>query len=93
MALMSVAAIIASVGVTSLVSVESPAQAGTTMVLNSSLMNLGSAVGAGIGGVLVAIGGYGALALGLPFASLAAAALILWPSADSKVPARSLGGY
>lgn len=79
MPLMSAAAIVASVGVTSLVSVESPAQAGTTMVLNSSLMNLGSAVGAGTGGVLLAIGGYGALALGLPLASIAAAALILWP--------------
>lgn len=78
--LMSVAAIIASVGVTSLISVESPAQAGTTMVLNSSLMNLGAAAGAGVGGLLLAIGGYGALALGMPLVAVAAAALVLLPS-------------
>lgn len=77
---MAAAAIMASVGVTTLISVESPAQAGTTMVLNSSVLNFGAAAGAALGGLLLAIGGYGALALGLPIAAIAAAALVLWPS-------------
>ena len=83
--LMSVAAIVASVGVTSLIAVESPAQAGTTMVLNSSLMNFGSAAGAALGGLLLAVGGYGALTLGLPVAAIAAATLVLWPSTNLRL--------
>jgi DHA1 family inner membrane transport protein len=76
----SMAAAICSIGVTTLLSVESPAGAGTTMVLNSSLLNAGAAGGAVLGGFLIAFGGYAALGLGLPLFSLAAAGLALWPS-------------
>ncbi len=54
------------VGLTALLTSETPAGAGTTMVLNGSLFNLGAAAGAGIGGVLLAVGGFNALAIGLP---------------------------
>lgn len=52
---------------------ETPAGAGTTMVLNGSLFNLGAAAGAGIGGVLLGVGRFNALALGLPLFGLGSA--------------------
>jgi len=61
------------VGLTALLTSETPAGAGTTMVLNGSLFNLGAAAGAGIGGVLLAAGGFNALAVGLPLFGLASA--------------------
>jgi MFS transporter, DHA1 family, inner membrane transport protein len=76
---LSAAAAVCSVGVTSLLVAESPAGAGTTMVLNSSLLNVGAAGGAALGGVLIAFGGYGALAFGLPLFAFAAAGLASWP--------------
>jgi predicted MFS family arabinose efflux permease len=86
MAFLAIAAtlgVAASVSTTALIAIESPAQPGTTMVLNSSMLNVGAAVGAAIGGLLIALGGYHALALGLPVFALGAAALILWPSAGT----------
>jgi predicted MFS family arabinose efflux permease len=59
---------------------ESPAGTATTMVLNGTTLNLGSAVGAALGGVLIALGGYSALGFGLPLFAFAAAALAWWPS-------------
>jgi len=59
---------------------ESPAGTATTMVLNGTLLNVGAAVGAGLGGVLIALGGYSALGIGLPLFAFAAAALALWPA-------------
>ena len=38
-----------------------------------------AAGGALLGGVLIALGGYGALAFGLPLFAFAAAGLALWP--------------
>jgi DHA1 family inner membrane transport protein len=61
------------VGLTALLTSETPAGAGTTMVLNSSLFNLGAAAGAGIGGFLLAVGGYDSLAVGLPLFGLGSA--------------------
>nr|MBA3378166.1 MFS transporter [Chloroflexia bacterium] len=52
------------VGLTALLTSETPAGAGTTMVLNGSLFNIGAAAGAGIGGMLLGVGGFNALALG-----------------------------
>jgi predicted MFS family arabinose efflux permease len=75
----SVAAAICSVSVVALLADESPAGAGTTMVLNGSVLNLGTAGGAILGGALIAFGGYTALGIGLPFFSLVAAALAWWP--------------
>ncbi len=67
------------VGLSSMLTTETPAGVGTTMVLNSSLLNLGAAAGAGLGGLLLATGGYGALAIGLPLFGLISAALV-WTS-------------
>jgi len=61
------------VGLTALLTSETPAGAGTTMVLNGALFNLGAAGGAGIGGVLLAVGGFDALAIGLPLFGLGSA--------------------
>lgn len=69
------------VGLTALLTAETPAGAGTTMVLNSALFNLGAASGAGLGGLLLATGGFTAVALGLPVFGLIAAALA-WASHD-----------
>jgi predicted MFS family arabinose efflux permease len=55
---------------------ESPAGMGATMVLNGSLLNAGSAVGTALGGALLALGGYDALAFGLPIFAILAAALV-----------------
>jgi predicted MFS family arabinose efflux permease len=75
----SVAAAICSVSVVALLADESPAGAGTTMVLNGSVLNLGTAGGAVLGGTLIAYGGYPALGIGLPLFALVAAALAWWP--------------
>ena len=75
----SVAAAICSVSVVALLADESPAGAGTTMVLNGSVLNLGTAGGAVLGGALIAFGGYAALGIGLPLFALVAAALAWWP--------------
>ncbi|MEJ7901794.1 MAG: hypothetical protein WKF63_08085, partial [Thermomicrobiales bacterium] len=52
------------------------AGAGTTMVLNGSLFNLGAAAGAGIGGMLLGVGGFNALAVGLPLFALGSAVCV-----------------
>jgi predicted MFS family arabinose efflux permease len=78
----SFAAAVAGVGVTSLLAAESPAGAGTTMVLNGSILNLGAAAGAALGGALIAVGGYPALGIGLPVFAFAAAILAAWPAAQ-----------
>jgi predicted MFS family arabinose efflux permease len=67
------------VSVVALLADESPAGAGTTMVLNGSVLNLGTAGGAVLGGGLIAFGGYAALGIGLPLFALAAAFLAWWP--------------
>jgi predicted MFS family arabinose efflux permease len=64
------------VGLTVLLTSESAAGAGATMVLNGSLYNLGAAMGAAAGGVLLARGGFDALAIGLPLFGLASAACV-----------------
>ncbi|MBA3450491.1 MAG: MFS transporter, partial [Chloroflexia bacterium] len=67
------------VGATALLAAESPAGAGTTMVLNGSILNLGTALSTALGGALIAFGGYTALGIGLPIFAFAAALLALWP--------------
>jgi len=47
------------------------------MVLNGSVLNVGAAIGLGLGGLLLAVGGYGALGVGLPLFAFFAAGLIL----------------
>ena len=53
------------------------------MLLNGSVINFGSAGGAIIGGALIALGGYGALGIGLPICAGAAAVLAWWPVRSS----------
>jgi predicted MFS family arabinose efflux permease len=67
------------VAVAALLTADSPAGAGTTMTLHGSLFNLGAAAGGAIGGLLLALAGYGALAIGLPIFGLASALLAWWP--------------
>ena len=65
------------VAVATLLIDESHAGAGTTMVLNGSVFNLGSAVGAASGGGLLAVGGYEAAGIGLASFAVLAALLVL----------------
>jgi predicted MFS family arabinose efflux permease len=67
------------VAMTSLLTVETPSGAGTTMTLNTSLFNLGAAGGGVIGGALLALSGYEALAIGLPVFGVGAS-LLSWYS-------------
>jgi predicted MFS family arabinose efflux permease len=64
------------VGLAALLTAETPAGSGATMTLSGALFNVGAAGGAAIGGLLLALGGYAALALGLPVFAIAAAALV-----------------
>ena len=70
-------AAVASLGTAIILAKESPAGIGTTMVLNGSMLNLGSALGAALGGLLIGVGGYHALALGLPLFAVAAG-VVTW---------------
>ena len=67
------------VAVAALLTAGSPAGAGTTMTLHGSLFNLGAAAGGAIGGLLLALADYGALAIGLPIFGLGSALLAWWP--------------
>lgn len=85
---------VSGVIIPTLLAVESPAGAGTTMVLNGSLLNLGTAAGAAVGGILIAVGGYTALGIGFPMFVFAAAVLAIWPvdktdAASNLAPAKS----
>jgi predicted MFS family arabinose efflux permease len=76
----SFAAAACSVGVMALLATESPAGAGTTMVLNGSVLNLGTAGGAALGGVLLGLGGYAILGVSLSLFALLAAVIAWWPA-------------
>jgi predicted MFS family arabinose efflux permease len=78
--LLAVAAAAWGVGAVSQVAAESPAEAGTTMVLNGSLLNIGAAGGAMLGGMLISFGGYEALGIGLPVVAMVATVLAWWPA-------------
>jgi MFS transporter, DHA1 family, inner membrane transport protein len=80
LAFLSVASVmigISSVNLASLLAAETPAPHGTTMTLNSSVLELGTAFGGALGGALLAIGGYSALGLGLPIVAALSALLVL----------------
>jgi DHA1 family inner membrane transport protein len=81
---LAMASAVIAIGVTLLLSTESPGEQGTTMLLNSSLVNFGAAVGAAIGGGLIALGGYRAFGLGLSFFALLGAVLVLWPQRQEE---------
>jgi MFS transporter, DHA1 family, inner membrane transport protein len=62
---------------TTLMTRQTPGGAGTTMVLNGSVINLGTAVGAAAGGLLIALGGYSLLGLLVPVFVLGGSVLVL----------------
>jgi predicted MFS family arabinose efflux permease len=55
---------------------QAPGGAGTSMALNTALLNLGAAGGSALGGALLAVGGYEVLGLALPGFALGAALLV-----------------
>jgi predicted MFS family arabinose efflux permease len=57
------------------------------MVLNGSIFNLGSALGGALGGLLLTLGGFTALGLGLPLFALAAS-LCAWSAGPTSTPSR-----
>ena len=75
----SVASFTGGLAQATLLTRDTPAGSGTTMVLNGSVMNLGAAVGAAVGGGLLALGGYQALGFGLPVFAFVAAGMV-WRS-------------
>jgi DHA1 family inner membrane transport protein len=80
------------VGLSALLATETPGGAGTTMVLNTSLLNLGAATGSGLGGLLLVVSGYGALALGLSLFGLLAAGLVWLPQRRPGAPSPASAG-
>jgi DHA1 family inner membrane transport protein len=68
---------IAYIALTTLMTRQTPAGAGTTMVLNGSVINLGTAIGAAVGGLLIALGGYALLGLLVPVFVLGSAVLVM----------------
>ena len=75
------------VAATTLLANTSPAGAATTMVLNGSGINMGSAGGGAIGGVLIATSGYTSVGLVLPLFAIASAVIILLSSRERPAPA------
>lgn len=91
--LITLAAFAAAVGwvsLTTLITEETPAGASTTMVLNMALFNVGVSAGAGLGGILLALGGYGAVGLVLTLVGLVSAVLV-WSPARSPVASAEVG--
>lgn len=65
---------------TTLLATTSAVGKATTMSFNSVFFGIGSAGGGAIGGALIAVGGYSALALGLAGFAVIAAAIVVMPS-------------
>ena len=85
---------LANVTVTLLLGRESPAGSATTMTANQAAFSLGSASGGAIGGLLLALSGYPAIAAAIPALCLAAAALVWFcrPRPAPETVAASLVG-
>jgi predicted MFS family arabinose efflux permease len=78
--LTAISAVLTSVSYIALTTVmtrETPGGSGTTMVLNGSVINLGTAIGAAVGGLFIAFGGYALLGLLVPLFVLGASLLVL----------------
>ncbi|CAN5571063.1 N/A [soil metagenome] len=67
------------VNIMTLVANETPTGQGTTMVINESIFALGAAAGAASGGLLIEIGGFRALGLGMPIIAVLAAVSVWRP--------------
>jgi MFS transporter, DHA1 family, inner membrane transport protein len=72
------------VAATTLLSNTTPGGAATTMVLNGASINLGSAGGGALGGILLATGGYMAVGLILPLFAIGSSAIIWLSSPASR---------
>lgn len=93
--LMAAAAVLVSISyiaLTTLMTRETPGGSGTTMVLNGSVMNLGTAVGAAVGGIFIVLGGYSLLGLLVPLFVLCAAGLVLLVSPREEEASTAEGG-
>lgn len=87
-AMIAVAAIAGGLGyvaLVTLVSSSSPAGQGTTMSLNAAVFQLGAALGGLFGGLLLAIGGYATLGLGLMGFAFLATALVWRPAPRARL--------
>ena len=86
-AMLAMASAVVAIGVSYLISTVTPGEQGTTMLLNGSVINLGTAAGAALGGGLIALGGFRALGVGLSIFAVIGAVLVLWPQGVAvKVP-------
>lgn len=74
------------VAILGLLASETPAGQATTMVINESIFSVGAALGAGIGGVVIGLAGYGGLAVVLPMFGLTGG-LLIWRPLRSRRPA------
>jgi predicted MFS family arabinose efflux permease len=81
--MLAMASAVVAIGVSYLISTVTPGEQGTTMLLNGSVINLGTAAGAALGGGLIALGGYQALGIGLSIFAVIGAVLVLWPQQAS----------
>jgi predicted MFS family arabinose efflux permease len=71
------------VGLAALLTSETPAGVGATMTLSGAIFNLGGAAGGALGGLLLYLAGYTALAICLPVFALGSAALVWRPEPAS----------
>jgi predicted MFS family arabinose efflux permease len=74
------------VALVTLVSSSSPAGQGATMSLNAAVFQVGSALGGLFGGLLLALGGYASLGLGLTGFAFLATALVWRPAPAALIP-------
>jgi predicted MFS family arabinose efflux permease len=72
----TIASGVAQVGVLTLIADRTSAGPSTTMVLTETVLSFGAALGGTTGGILLVAGGFIALGVGLPLASLAGALII-----------------
>jgi MFS transporter, DHA1 family, inner membrane transport protein len=72
---------VGNICLSSLLASETPAGSGTTMALNSSVVELGTAGGGAVGGLMIALGGYTALGIALPLFTLLSVCLVVWQPA------------
>lgn len=68
---------VAVVAVAARLAAATPSSVGATMALHGALTNLGAAAGAGIGGMLPALGGFRLMAMTLPVVALIGAVVLL----------------
>jgi predicted MFS family arabinose efflux permease len=78
---------VGNVASTTLLANETRAGYATTMTFNQSLNGAGWAIGSSLGGLLIALGGYGALGIGI-LVTGTASAVLAWRSAPREEVAR-----